>query len=250
MTKQLDGKVAVVTGAGKGIGRAVARAFAAEGASVVVSDVDAAAAERVAEELDGARAVGCDVRDEQQVAALIDGADPDVVVANAGVGGVPTPVAEMTLDEWRRVTSVNLDGAFLTVKHAAGAMAGNGGGSILTMASITGLGGLALGAGYAAAKAALINLTQTAAVELRDAGVRVNAICPGFCETDLVRSIADDYAAALGLEALDPVIEQAQGRFGEPEEVARVSAFLASDRARFCTGGVYVIDGGMTASLL
>ena len=253
MTGVLQDKVAIVTGAGKGLGRAVAEALDAEGAIVVVSDIDETAAKDVAAALSRGEAVACDVRDEAAVQALVEGTVArhgrlDVAVANAGIG-VVQPIATMSLADWRNVTSVNLDGVFLTVRHSALAMAAGGGGSIITMASITGLAGSALLANYAAAKAGVINLTKTAAVEFRAHGVRVNAVCPGFIDTELVRVAKPDFEAALGID-LDAVIAGAQGRYGEVGDVAPLVVFLASDRSRFSTAGAFIADGGSRASLL
>lgn len=251
----LEGKVAVVTGGARGIGRAIAEALAAQGSTVVVSDVTRAAAKATAAEIDGADAAACDVRNEDQVAELFAGAIArhgrvDIAVANAGISGV-SPLTELSFEDWRNMMAVNLDGVFLTVKHAARAMVGAGnGGSIITTASVTGLAGVPLVGHYAAAKAAVINLTKTAALELRAASVRVNAICPGFADTDLVSAQKGDYEQGLGLPSFDALIDQAQGGYVTLDDIARLTVFLASARSRFCTGGAFVVDGGLTASLL
>ena len=254
-SRELEGKVAVVTGAARGIGRAIAEELAAQGSTVVISDVTQDAATATAAEIDGADAAACDVSDEAQVAELFAGAlarhgRVDIAVANAGISGLG-PLIELSFEDWRKMMAVNLDGVFLTVKHAARAMVGAGnGGSIITMASVTGLAGTPLCGHYAAAKAGVINLTKTAALELRPASVRVNAICPGFADTDLVSSQKGVYEQALGLPSFDALIEQAQGGYVTLDDIARLTVFLASERSRFCTGGAYVVDGGLTASLL
>jgi NAD(P)-dependent dehydrogenase (short-subunit alcohol dehydrogenase family) len=216
MTGTLDGRVAVITGAGKGIGLAIAERFGAEGATVVVSDIDAAAAAQVAAGIPGATHQVCDVRDEDQVRALIDttverhGA-MHVMVPNAGVG-TPSPLVEMDLAAWRAVTSVNLDGVFLAIRYAAPAIIAAGGGTIVTLASVTATTGSPLIGHYAAAKAAVVNLSKTAATELRPFGVRVNAVMPGFIGTDLVTGAAPRFEELVGLPAggFDGLIAQKQ----------------------------------------
>jgi NAD(P)-dependent dehydrogenase (short-subunit alcohol dehydrogenase family) len=252
----LDGKVAIVTGAGQGLGQAVAEEYGREGATVVVSDINADAAESVAAGIDGATAITCDVTDEGQVKALVEGAVSahgavHVMVPNAGIA-TASPITETSYEDWRAVTSVNLDGVFLCIREAAPAIIGAGGGTIVNICSITALKGLPLAASYAAAKAGVLSLTKTAAVELRDHGVRVHAICPGFIETELVTEKKAVFEEALGLPAggFDEVIANAQGRFGESSEVARLAVFLASERSSFSSGTEFVLDGGASASLL
>lgn len=252
-TGELQDKVAVITGAARGIGQAIAEAYDREGAIVVVSDIDGEGAERVAKGLSRGEAVACDVTDEAAVQALFDGVVSrhgtlDIAVANAGVGR-PLPIAEMNLAEWRKVTSVNLDGVFLTIRSAALAMAATGGGSIIGMASITGYRGSALIADYAAAKAGVINLCKTAACEFRDHGVRVNAMCPTFLDTVLVQEAVPTFEAALGVP-FDTVITQKQGRMGTVDDVTPLAVFLASERSRFSTGSAFVVDNGWLASLV
>lgn len=253
MTDLLKDKTAVVTGGAKGVGRAVATALDAAGARVVVSDIDADAAHATASGLTRGEGAACDVRDDGQVAALVESVanrhgSVDIMVANAGIATV-APIAEMSLEEWRSVLSVNLDGVYSSVRHAGRAMAGNGGGAIITMASITGFSGSPLISHYAAAKAGVISLTRTAAVEWRDHGVRVNAICPGFLGTDLVFDRMPELEAALGV-SLDDLITQKQGRLGSVDDVAPLAVFLASERSRFCSGSAFVVDGGMDAALV
>ncbi|MEA2346756.1 MAG: hypothetical protein QOG62_543 [Thermoleophilaceae bacterium] len=253
----LDGKVAIVTGAGQGLGRAVAEEFGREGATVVVSDINGDAAESVAAGIDGATAVTCDVTDEAQVKALVAAAVDahgglHIMVPNAGIANTPTPLTDLSLEDWRKVTSVNLDGVFLCIREAAPAIIGAGGGIIVNMCSITALKGLPLAGSYAAAKAGVLSLTKTSAVELRDHGVAVHAICPGFIGTELVTDTKSAFESALGLPegGFDEVIAGAQGRYGEASEVARLAVFLASGRASFSSGSEFVLDGGASASLL
>ena len=252
-TDSLAGKVAVITGAARGIGYKIAQQYCAHGAAVVVSDIDASAATAAARSLPQATADRCDVRDEQSVVDLFERAlnhygRVDIAVANAGIGTV-CPLLDMSLDTWRTMMSINLDGVFLTVQSAAKAMiASQTAGSIITMASVTALAGVPLVGHYAAAKAGVVSLTKTAAIELRPAGIRVNAILPGFADTELVSGNRDTYNAALDID-FDDLIRRSQGGYVGVDDVANVALFLASERSRFCTGGEFVVDGGLTASL-
>ena len=252
MTQLLENKTAIVTGAAKGIGLAIAKALADAGATVVLADIDGDAARAAAEEIPGAEGVACDVRDEAQVAKLIQDAVErhghlDVFVANAGVASV-RPLVDMSLEEWRDVLSVDLDGVFLCTKHAGRAMATNGGGSIINIASIKAFGGSPATGHYGAAKAGVVSLTKTAALELRAHGVRVNAICPGWVGTDMVTDHKEQLESVLGVD-LTEAMTQLQGRLGEPHEIAALAVWLASDRSRFASGTAYVADGGATATI-
>jgi NAD(P)-dependent dehydrogenase (short-subunit alcohol dehydrogenase family) len=253
MSGLLDGKVAIVTGAAKGLGHAIAHKLSDAGATVVLSDLDEAAVSSAAASIGGAGSAVCDVRDEQQVEKLVrntvaEHGHLDVMVACAGVATVK-PIVQMPLEEWREVLSVDLDGVFLCTKHAGLAMAGNGGGSIINIASIKAFGGAPATGHYGAAKAGVVSLTKTAALELRAAGVRVNAICPGWFGTDMVNDRKAELEQVLGI-SFDEYIDHIQGRLGEPDEVASLAVFLASDRTRFSSGTAYVVDGGATASLV
>jgi NAD(P)-dependent dehydrogenase (short-subunit alcohol dehydrogenase family) len=253
MSQLLDDKVAIVTGAAKGIGRAIATRLDGAGATVVLADIDGGGAQEAASSLRSAEGVACDVREETQVAQLVGDAVErhgrlDVMVSNAGIASV-SPLVQMSLDEWRSVLAVNLDGVFLCTKHAALAMAAAGGGSIINVASIKAFGGSPATGHYGAAKAGVVSLTKTAALELRPQGVRVNAICPGWVETDMVLDRREELESVLGVD-FGEVIAHIQGRLGEPDEIAGLALFLASDRSSFCSGTAYVVDGGATASLV
>lgn len=252
MSGLLDGRAAVVTGAGAGIGAAIATALTAAGARVCVSDLDVAAAAAVAGKLGGAVAIACDVRDEGQVEALMGEAHAsfgglDIIVANAGVARLGF-LSEISLDEWRAVTSVNLDGVFLCTRYGAPLL--SDGGAIVNIASITAQAAVPLCGAYAAAKAGVVSLTQTAAIELRARGIRVNAVLPGFAETAMVAAHKRTFEQRLGIPDFDALIAMKQGRYGRADEIAALAVFLASERAAFCTGGSYVLDGGARASML
>jgi NAD(P)-dependent dehydrogenase (short-subunit alcohol dehydrogenase family) len=255
MSALLTDKIAIVTGSGTGLGAAIACAFAAEGARVVISDIRPDAAKKTAAAVDGAIAIPADVTDEDQVRALVEQTVTElgglhIMVPNAGVS-IQQPLIETSLADWRRTTAVNLDGVFLSIRYAAPAIIASGGGAIVTVSSITATAGTPLMASYAASKAAVRNLTETAAVELRPHGVRVNALLPGFVDTEMVTTSTSKFEAMLGLAPgrFDQIIARKQGRYGTPEEVAAAAVFFASDQSSWCTGSSLVLDGGFTGSL-
>ncbi len=237
-----------MTGAGSGIGAAVARGLHAEGADVILADARAEAVEAVAGELgDRARAVPLDVSDEGRVreamAALDDGGGLDVLANVAGIGST-TNAPDTPLEVWERVFAVNARGTFLCCKHAIPGMAARGGGSIVNMGSIAGMVGLRDRAAYCASKGAVVALTRALAVDHVREGVRVNVVCPGTTDSPWVRRLVED--AGESLDALRA--RQPMGRLGTPEEIAEAVLYLASDAAAFVTGSVLVIDGGLTAA--
>ena len=245
---RLQGRVAAITGGALGIGRATARLFAAEGAMVALGDVEIDAANAVVKEIlqRGGRAiaVGVDVGDAAQVQAFVDRVVTehgriDVMFANAGIAH-SAPFLEHPEAQWHRVLRVNLTGVFLCCQAAARQMVKQGGGRIITTASINGFRGVENLVGYNVAKAGVIELTKTMAVELAQHHVTVNAIAPAQIDTRLTRS--------LPAEARKRRVERIpMGRFGEADEVARAALFLASDDASYVTGHTLAVDGGYLA---
>lgn len=247
---RLEGKTALVTGSASGIGLAVARRFAAEGARVVIADRDADAADAVAAELgETARAVAVDISDESQVSAAFarleeSGWAPDVVVANAGVQlfGQDAKIADLDLDVWRRTVDVNLTGTFLTVKHAVRTMLAHGGGSVILTGSPTGVTGEGNDfTAYSTTKAGIHGLGRTVAAAYATQGIRVNTVVPSYVETPLVRAISDDPAERAAITSRIPM-----GRPATPDDLTGVMTFLASDDSAFATGAMFTVDGGMT----
>ncbi len=239
----VDGHRAVVTGGASGIGRAVCRRLAAEGARVAVLDIDGDGAKAVAEEVGGV-AVVVDVTDASGVRSAVDDAAGQlgglsVVFANAGTGTMGS-VGEMTVDEWRRVTSVCLDGVFFTVRAAIPHLLANGDGRIVSTASISGVRPAEGEAAYAAAKLGVIGMTASLALEYGPV-IRANAVSPGMIATTLTRPLVSDPVIVERMVAKTPA-----ARIGAPEDVADVVLFLVSDLARFVTGQNVVVDGGMT----
>lgn len=247
---RLEGKTALVTGSGTGIGLAVAERFAREGARVVIADRDADAASRAAAGIGAAaRAAVMDISDEASVEQAFadlaaDGWSPDVVVANAGVQlfGQDAPAADLDLEVWRRTIDINLTGTFLTVKHAVRAMLAAGGGSIILTGSPTGLNGEGRDfTAYSASKAGIHGLARTVAAAYADRGIRVNTVVPAYTETSLVTTITSDPESRAAIIGRIPM-----GRAGTPHDVAGIMVFLASDDAAFATGALFAVDGGMT----
>lgn len=250
MSEALSGRVAVVTGAASGIGRATALRFLAEGARVVFGDLnEQRSAELVDQVGDDARLrfVRTDVADDADVAALIADALTafgrlDVLFNNAGLGGAYGPITDMDVDDWDRTFGVISRGAFLGTKHAARAMIAQGeGGSIINDASIAGLGGGGGPVAYSAAKAAVLNFTANAAVELARHRIRVNAICPGLIDTPMVMG-GGNTALVERLSSFQPWPE-----LGRPEHIASIALFLAGPDSEFITGEAIRADGGMVA---
>jgi NAD(P)-dependent dehydrogenase (short-subunit alcohol dehydrogenase family) len=253
MEKNLEGKVAIVTGGTSGIGRASAIALAREGAKVVVSgrrEKEGQETVQLIKKAGGtALFVKADITNEADVSMLVKKCVEtygrlDIAFNNAGVFG-HTPIVDVTIEEYKRIFDANVEGVVLSMKHEVPAMLKNGGGAIINMASVVGLVGVAEASLYDASKHAVIGLTKSAALEFAKKNIRVNAVAPAGIETEMLEGYVVDYNSegAKQFKALHPM-----GRFGKPEEIASVVVFLASSGASYVTGQTIAIDGGFIAA--
>lgn len=255
---ELEGRLAHVTGAASGIGWAIAQRLAEAGARVAISDMDEAGAKARAAELgSGHVGIGCNVTSMAEVTAAIEATVEalgglDLLVNNAGVE-IGKPMVETEEDEFMQLMDINVNGVFRCSKAAVPALAASAAAgkdsAIVNIASVAGVGGCPLLSAYCASKAAVIRFSEVCAIELREAGIRVNAVCPAFIDTPMVQRLAPAVAAMTGMQFAD-VVAVKQGRYGTVEEVADVVTFLGSSEAAWTTGSHYVLDGGISGGLL
>ena len=252
MAGRVEGKVALITGGGSGIGRATALLFGREGARVAIADYNAEGGERVAKEIRNAGGAAefhaADVSNPADVEALIGKIVAahgrlDCAFNNAGIEGRMASTPECSLDNWDRVIAINLSGVFYCLKYEIAQMLKQGGGSIVNTASVAGLVGLAGGAAYVAAKHGVAGLTKTAALEFAQRGIRVNAVCPGFIRTPMVERVLD--RGTFNEEQI--ITAEPMHRMGKPEEIAEAVLWLCSDASSFVTGLPMPVDGGYIA---
>ena len=258
---RLAEKIAVITGGAGGIGQAAARQFIAEGARVVLVDREEAALQSVVRPLgeDVASYVGADVTQPEQVQSYVNEAvqrwgGSDILLANAGIEGIVSPIPDYPVDMFEQVMAVNVRGVWLGLKYVIPVMRERGGGSIVITSSTAGIGGTAGMSAYTTSKHAVIGMMRTAALECAPMGIRVNTVNPAPIETRMMRSLEEmRVAAADDSEVTVERIKQSYSariplqRYGDPEEVAKMMLFLASDESSYCTGGVYMVDGGRSA---
>jgi NAD(P)-dependent dehydrogenase (short-subunit alcohol dehydrogenase family) len=252
---KLDGKVSLITGAARGIGLAAAKRFVAEGSKLVLVDVDEAplgeALAAVGRE--HAAAVTADAARPQDVERYVRAAVErfgriDVFVANAGVEGDVRPIVDYPTDTFDRVIAVNVRGVWLGLKYVIPKMAERGGGSIIITSSVAGIHGYAGISAYVTSKHAVVGMMRTAALECAPQKIRVNTVNPAPIETRMMRSLEEGLAPGQATQAKEQLLTTIpMGRYGTAEEVADIMLFLASDESRYCTGGVYMVDGGISA---